>query len=157
MSSRTPTHKYLRCSPIVCDICGRTLGSARVFCMDCHGNTTVDFCSEPECLRSTAMVTKGFRDDLTMPHTLSHSMLKVHRILFDRDIGQVVKNAKDALEVARKTLSGLKARREPMPQCAYCKQTVSQPCWYCVDCTGEFLNVDIVLIITPVDIRPCRR
>jgi len=39
--------------------------------------------------------------------------------------------------VARETLSDLKAQKEPMPQCAHCKESVSQPCWYCVDCTKE--------------------
>ena len=103
--------------------------------MDCHDKTTVDLCSEPECLKATAKLEK--RKELKGPHTPNHGMLKVHRILFNRDTGRVERNAKDALEVARETLSDLKAQKEPMPQCAHCKERVSQPCWYCVDCTGE--------------------
>jgi len=106
--------------------------------MDCHDKTTVDICSEPECLASSVVLKK--RKDLTTPHTPNHSVLKVHRILFSRDTGRAEKNAKDALGVARGVLSDLKAQKEPMPQCAHCKKTVSQPCWYCVDCTSKFRN-----------------
>lgn len=122
--------------------------------MDCHDKTTVDLCSELECLAST--ITLKQRKDLTVPHTPNHSMLKVHRILFNRDTGRVEKNAKDALEAARQTLSDLKAQKEPMPPCVHCKEAVSQPCWYCVDCTSEFLNASIASIIALVNARPCR-
>jgi len=65
-------------------------------------------------------------------------MLKVHYMLFSRDTGRAERNAKDALGVAREKLSDLKAKKKPMPQCAHCQNTVSLPCWYCVDCTSEF-------------------
>ena len=147
MNPHSPTYKYLRNSPIVCDVCRSVLGGARVLCMDCHDKTTVDLCSEPECLNSTAELKN--RKDLTTPHKPSHSMLKVHRILFNRDTGRAEKNAKEALEVARGTLSDLKAQKEPMPQCVHCKESVSQPCWYCVDCTSKFQNMSIVSITDP--------
>jgi len=115
--------------------------------MDCHSDDTVDLCSEPECLKATAPMKE--RKDLTTPHKPSHGMLKVHRILFNRDTGRAEKNAKDALEVARETLSDLKAQKKPMPQCVHCKEPVSQPCWYCVDCTRESWSAIIVSIITP--------
>jgi len=121
--------------------------------MDCHDRTTVDICSEPECLASTVVLKK--RKDLTAPHTPNHSMLKVHRILFSRDTGRAEKNAKDALEVARGVLSDLKTRGEPMPPCAHCKKTVSQPCWYCVDCTSKFLSLgSIIQIGSPTNTAP---
>ena len=107
--------------------------------MDCHDKTTVDFCSEPECLKSTVL--QKPRKDLTVPHSLNHSMLKVHRLLFSRDTGRAERNARDALAVARETLSSLEARKEPMPHCVHCRGIVSRPCWYCVDCTGEFRSV----------------
>ena len=109
--------------------------------MDCHDKTTVDLCSEPECLNATAALEN--RKDLKTPHTPNHSMLKVHRILFNRDTGRADKNAKDALEVAREKLSDLKAQKEPMSKCVHCKEAVSQPCWYCVDCTGEFWSMSV--------------
>jgi len=122
--------------------------------MDCHDKTTVDICSEPECLAST--VTLKQRKDLTTPHTPNHSMLKVHRILFNRDTGRVEKNAKDALDAAREVLSDLKTKKEPLPQCTHCKKTVSQPCWYCVDCTSKFRSVGIIQIVTPANTAPRR-
>jgi len=123
--------------------------------MDCHDNTTVDLCSEPECLKST--VTLKNRKDLSAPHKPNHSMLKIHRILFSRDTGRAERNAKDALEAARETLSDLKAQKEPMPPCVHCKESVSQPCWYCVDCASEFRSISVVVLtITPLNICPCR-
>jgi hypothetical protein len=104
--------------------------------MDCHGESTVDLCSEPECLNS--VVTLERYRDLNAPHTPNHNVLKVHRILFNRDTAIAERNAKDALEAARQTLSDLEAKKEPMPQCVQCPNVVSLPCWYCVDCTGEF-------------------
>ena len=121
-------------SPIECDSCDATIGGARILCMDCHDKTTVDLCSEPECLNS--VITLESRPDLRAPHTPNHNMLKVHRILFNRDTARTERNAKDALEAARRTLSELK--KKPMPKCIHCQNVVSLPCWYCVDCTSEF-------------------
>ena len=95
---------------------------------------------------SPSTVTTKQRKELKTPHTPNHSMLRVHRILFDRDTGRVERNAKDALEVAREALSDLKAKKEPMPPCAHCKKVVAQPCWYCVDCSSEFRSVGIIPI-----------
>jgi len=103
--------------------------------MDCHDKTTVDFCSESECLNS--VVTLESRPGLKTPHTPNHNMLKVHRILFDRDTARTEKNAKEALEAARQTLSELKTKQKPMPQCIHCQKVISLPCWYCVDCTSK--------------------
>ena len=122
-------------SPIDCDSCDAAIGGARILCMDCHDKTTVDLCSEPECLN--AVITVRNRLELKPPHMPDHDMLKVHRILFDRDTARMERNAKDALEAARRTLSELKSKK-PMPKCVHCLNTVSLPCWYCVDCTSGF-------------------
>jgi hypothetical protein len=122
--------------------------------MECHDKTTVDFCSEPECLNATVTLKK--RKDLIAPHTPNHSMLKVHHVLFSRDTGPAEKQAKDALEAARDTLSDLEAQGEPMPPCAHCKEKVSQPCWYCVDCNSKFRSMLIVPTIASVNVRPSR-
>ena len=106
--------------------------------MDCHDDRTVDFCSEPECFNS--VVTSKSRPGLKTPHTPNHDMLKVHRILFDRDTAKAEKNAKSALEAARKTVSDLEAKKKPMPLCFHCRDAVSLPCWYCVDCTSQSLR-----------------
>jgi len=152
MSPHPLTYRLPRHSPIVCDVCDSSLGGARVLCMDCHDKTTIDLCPEPDCLKSTVTLKK--RKDLTAPHKPNHSMLKVHRIVFDRDTGRAEKNAKDALEAARETLSDLKAQKKPTPQCVHCKETVSQPCWFCVDCTSEFRGLIVVPIITPLTQHP---
>lgn len=133
VSNRRSLHEF---SPIDCDSCGAVLGGARVLCMDCHDETTLDICSEPECLDS--VITLESRPDLKTPHTPNHNMLKVHRILFNRDTARTERNAKDALEAARQTLSDLKAKKKSMPGCVHCQNAVSLPCWYCVDCTSEF-------------------
>ena len=125
------------CSPIECDSCDATLGGARILCMDCHNDmSTVDLCSEFECLDS--VVALESRPGSKALHTPNHDMLKVHRILFNRDTARTERNAKDALEAARETLSDLKAKRKPMPECVHCKTVVLLPCWYCADCTRKF-------------------
>ena len=92
--------------------------------MDCRAKATVDFCSELECLKSTVM---KVRKDLTVPHSLNHSMLKVHRLLFNRDTVGAERTAKETLG---EPLSDLEARGEPMPRCSHCEESVSRPCWY---------------------------
>jgi len=106
--------------------------------MDCRFDNTLDLCSKPECLVS--VITPKRRPGLEAPHTPNHDMLKVHRILFDRDLARTKKNARDALEAARNTISDLEAEEMPMPRCVCCWKVVSLPCWYCVDCAGEFLQ-----------------
>ena len=103
--------------------------------MDCRGgSTTVDLCSEPECIDSTIR----FKDTNRKTHTPNHGMFKVHRIIFDRDMGRIERTAKDTLDSARGTLSELEEEEKPMPECVHCKTTISLPCWCCVDCTGEW-------------------
>ena len=101
--------------------------------MDCRGDTTVDLCSEPECVNSVVT----FKTSNRAPHSPNHRMFKVHRFVFDRDVIGIEKTAEDALNSARETLSQPEEEDGPMPECAYCKTKVSAPCWYCVDCVGE--------------------
>lgn len=102
--------------------------------MDCRSQlTTVDFCSEPECINSTVV----FKASERKPHLPNHGMFKVHRIIFDRDVGTIEKTAKDALESVQGTISELTEEEKPMPGCVHCATTISLPCWYCVECTGE--------------------
>ena len=102
--------------------------------MDCCGDTTVDLCSEPECINST--VTFGAIN--SAPHTPNHRMFKVHRFIPNRDVTSIEKVAEDALNSARETLSRPKGMDGSTPVCKHCKTKVSPPCWYCVDCVGEF-------------------
>ena len=123
-------------SEVECDSCCATLEGARVLCMDCHCNETLDLCPEPECLDS--VVAPKRLPGLVTPHTPNHDVLKVNRILFGRDTTITEQNAKDALVAARNTISDLMAEKKPMPGCICCRNVISLPCWYCVDCTGEF-------------------
>ena len=159
ISPQPPTHKYLRHSPIVCDICGDVLGGARVLCMDCRDKTTVDLRPGPECLRATSAFEKreeegSERSTYAEPQ---HAQGTLYSLQCSLDTARAEMNAKDALEAARQTLSDLKAQKEPMPQCSHCKETASKSCWYCVDCTSEFRSMATVVIIAPVNVRPCRR
>jgi len=110
--------------------------------MDCHFNNTLDLCSEPECLDS--VITSKHLSGLEAPHTPKHSILKVHHVLFSRDAARTERNAKAALEVAWNMISDLEANKA-MPGCDCCRNMVSLPCWYCVDCTGEFLQNPFIL------------
>ena len=102
--------------------------------MDCHNDTgTIDLCSEPECVNSTIT----FKEADRKTHLPSHGMFKVHRILFNRDTARFENAAKGALESAQDTLSELEEEGKPMPGCIHCKTTISLPCWFCVECTGE--------------------
>jgi len=102
--------------------------------MDCHSDkTTVDLCSEPECVNSTIK----FKEADRKTHLPSHGMFKVYRVLFNRDTAMVENAAKRALESAQVTLSGLKEEGKPMPACVHCGVTILLPCWFCVECTGE--------------------
>jgi len=102
--------------------------------MDCHSQLiTVDLCSEPECINSTVK----FKSAERKPHFPNHGMFKVHRIIFDRDVGRIEKTAKEALDSIGKTISELREAENPMPECAHCRTVISLPCWCCVECTGE--------------------
>ena len=102
--------------------------------MDCHSDReTVDLCSEPDCIDSTV----AFQAADRQTHLPTHGMFKVHRIIFDRDVGKIEKTAKEALDAVQGTLSELKEGEKPMPGCLRCETTISLPCWCCVDCKGE--------------------
>lgn len=118
---------------VSCDNCDAyPIGGSRIICMDCRGDSTVDLCSEPECVNSAVT----FEQFNRTPHLPNHRMFKVYRIVFDRDVIGIEEAAEDALTTARKTLSQLEEEDGPMPECAYsdCKIKVSPPCWYCMDC-----------------------
>ena len=106
--------------------------------MDCRFNGTLNLCSEPECLDSVVTVER--RPGLGAPHGPNHDMLKVHSILFDRNMPFKERCAKYRLETAWNMISALEAEKKPMPKCLCCHNVVSLPCWCCIDCYGEFLR-----------------
>ena len=130
---RYSDHSSRSSATISCDNCESTPGGSRIVCRDCHGEDTFDLCSEPKCVDSTAT----FNGTDRKTHTPNHGMFKVHRFIFNRDLRKIESAAKDALSSARETLSELEEEKKPMPGCVQCKTTISLPCWFCVDCTGE--------------------
>jgi len=101
--------------------------------MDCRDETTtVDLCSEPECINSTIKFKAAHRK----AHLPTHGMFKVHRLIFDRDVARIENFAKDTLKSARGTISQLKKEEKPMPECVCCRNAVPLPCWRCTECTG---------------------
>ena len=101
--------------------------------MDCT-QPSVNLCSRSECVHSTITFEGADRK----PHLPAHGMFKVHRFVFDRDMGRIERTARDTLKFARETVFQLKEERSPMPMCLRCKALVSLPCWCCVECTGEW-------------------
>ena len=76
--------------------------------MDCQTTgvwNTVDLCDDPECMAAPVE-----RDDLKRPHLPTHDLAKVRRIRHLRDVGQLERKAKTALDRARE-LIGLRPRR----------------------------------------------
>ena len=101
--------------------------------MDCRNDSTVDLCSEPECVNST--VTFEAADG--KQHLPNHGMFKIYRTIFDRDMTRVENAAKDALESARDILLQLKEEKA-VPGCVHCRTAVSVLCWCCVECASEW-------------------
>jgi len=101
--------------------------------MDCHGETTVDLCSESGCVDSTIT----FDDSDRGTHSPSHRMFKVHRFIFETEIRNIEYYAGITSSRAQGVLSELKEEGKPMPECIRCEVIISLPCWRCVDCPGE--------------------
>ncbi|KAI1785867.1 hypothetical protein LXA43DRAFT_1099745 [Ganoderma leucocontextum] len=141
----------------VCDCChNRIYDTPRIVCMNCGSRSTFDFCDKPECLGCTIKT----RDDITSPHLPTHDLVKAS-ILYHREIGKVLRNAKAGLERAQKLLQqqdeekdgseGLVSFSEkkvtPEKQettmaftvtCLRCDGLLrSRPCWYCIDCPQD--------------------
>ncbi|KAF8486675.1 hypothetical protein JB92DRAFT_3101334 [Gautieria morchelliformis] len=112
-----------------CDNCKGSIVGALVFCMDCQTTDTwdsVDLCDVPECVAA-----KIERDDLPRPHLPTHDLIKVKRVVHTRQVGQLERMAKSALERGRQLI-------EAERRCIACDSPVTQPCWYCVQCEGPF-------------------
>ena len=120
-------------SGIYCDNCGSTLMGSRVVCVDCFHKTSLDFCSEPECIGATIVFEAADRK----PHFPNHKMFKIHRIVFERDLAMIERITNCALDFACNTILQLKGEGQEMPGCVGCGAAVSLPCWCCAECTGE--------------------
>ncbi|KAI1783149.1 hypothetical protein LXA43DRAFT_904186 [Ganoderma leucocontextum] len=86
---------------IVCDHCDDPIYGTRMVCMECGSRFTFDFCDKPACVGCTIKT----RDDISSPHLPTHDFVKIRTpILHYREIGKVLRNAKNGLERAKNLL-----------------------------------------------------
>ncbi|KAF8516788.1 hypothetical protein JB92DRAFT_2909192 [Gautieria morchelliformis] len=112
-----------------CDGCGGNIGGSRIQCMVCQAKDTwnsIDLCDAPECVAAEVV-----RDDLKRPHLPTHDFIKVRRVVHLGQVGQLEQMAKSALERARQLIE------EEERRCIGCDASLTQPCWYCVQCEDE--------------------
>ncbi len=115
---------------VVCDICQGYVIGARFTCLNClleYDGDSIDFC--------VRCYWEDFKSDKVV-HTGYHPLLQLRRCLATCCLFSVAHSSRAALEKARARL------RDPSgpPQCAICKQSVTLPCWLCVDCKGKALK-----------------
>ncbi|KAJ7248435.1 hypothetical protein C8J57DRAFT_1358239 [Mycena rebaudengoi] len=125
-----------------CDACEGPIGGARISCLHCQMKdtfNTIDFCESPGC-----MLQPVTGDDLERPHVpASHDLFKVRRVLHVRQFGKTYRDAKEALRKARSLgEEGPPQSAWVPPVCAVCKNAVTQPCWYCVQCDEDSFICD---------------
>jgi hypothetical protein len=86
-----------------CDSCGRRIGGARLFCIDCvikstETHTTLDLCDAPECI--DARITD--RPEYEGPHEPTHRLVKVRVNVLMRNHGNAYTRACEAFQRVQK-------------------------------------------------------
>ena len=152
----------------VCDHCEERITGARLLCLECGINDTVDCCDKPECMSAVVHV-----KTLPKPHLPSHDVVKLRSIVLTRETGRVLNTSKAALSKARGLLDcaepsifpspsalhsfafapdifrlasnrgSVTAGRPAMttcPSCISCLKPTHYPCWFCCDCEGSSLE-----------------
>ncbi|RPD54181.1 hypothetical protein L226DRAFT_510120 [Lentinus tigrinus ALCF2SS1-7] len=139
LRSRNVIHKL---PSYYCDQCDAKIMGARILCLECGIDDTVDFCDKPECMGVVVRL-----KDLPEPHLPSHDVAKLRAIAITRESGKVLKASKAALSRARGLLDRdeqLATRRQSSmstaPVCIGCARIVHYPCWFCSDCEGSSLR-----------------
>jgi hypothetical protein len=162
-------HRY-----IYCDNCSGRLAQDRVICLECDSSADIfepiDLCSDVQCLESTISTSK--RSDLREPHLPSHDMLKTRDTVVLRDLGLVFEKASTAIAKGKLLLrpADISERAEESPnastlklRCSVCTEEPSLPCWFCTDCPGTSIHLEICPAIcynTIIDADPtflCQR
>lgn len=135
--------------------------------MDRVTQDTVDFCDSPTCMFKRI----DNRDDVAEPHLPTHDMIKVRRRVHQRQMGITDRDAKTALKKSRAIFKELQSSANNDPEvdaltsiadgqqvfaaqatldivpeehgviCTACKKNLTQPCWFCVHCSGECKSV----------------
>ncbi|KAL6299183.1 hypothetical protein BKA93DRAFT_612607 [Sparassis latifolia] len=84
---------------VLCDNCIGVIHGTPTICIDCRtdrADRTVDICQDERCLSAEVR-----RSDLASPHLPSHAVYKVRRTVHYREVGQLDKEARGALQNAR--------------------------------------------------------
>ena len=115
--------------------------------MECGTSDTFDFCDRPGC-RDQIIENHV---DLTSPHLPTHDFVKLRMVIIQyRQIGKVLRKAKNCLEFARKRIEKTRAVGASDEshtetrlgfsklKCISCQGAVSYPCWFCIDCPSTF-------------------
>ncbi|KAJ7165011.1 hypothetical protein C8R46DRAFT_1277063 [Mycena filopes] len=82
-----------------CDNCNSLILGSLTRCLVCQRKNlfnTVDFCTRPECITTQIVL-----DDMEKAHQPHHDLLKVRRMVHQRQLGKTNQDAKEALKRAR--------------------------------------------------------
>ncbi|KAI0780323.1 hypothetical protein C8Q74DRAFT_1330835 [Fomes fomentarius] len=147
-----------------CDHCGQVITGARVLCLECGVDNTIDVCDDAMCVEAVIAV-----DGLSDPHLPTHDVVKIRGPVQTREIGRVLKTSKAALARARSLLDTALSLETPsvplMPhlhrhpgtgtgthggglgaervrsygpstrlRCIRCFKAIRYPCWFCSEC-----------------------
>ena len=113
-------------------------------CLSCGMKSTIDLCDKESCF--TSEVGLDTRDDLTSPHLPSHDVFKIRAAIHPfREFGEVYRTAQGALKMVRELFSELASSEQDReggvetqrPRCVNCRDRVSPPCWFCIECDGK--------------------
>lgn len=153
----------MQCSSCFCDHCRQVITGARVLCLECGIDNTIDVCDNAKCVEAVITV-----DELSAPHLPTHDVVKIRGPVQTREIGRVLKTSKAALSRARGLLDaalssdtpsvtvphlhpggmhgvGLGAERvrrygpSTRLRCIGCFKAIRYPCWFCSECPGELV------------------
>ncbi|KAH9942449.1 uncharacterized protein BXZ73DRAFT_88023 [Epithele typhae] len=96
---------------VVCDACGENMYGARMVCITCGTDATIDLCGDkPTCVGKRIEV--AARDDLKGPHLPAHDLVKIRaNIHYYREIGRVLRAAKAGMARADELLDAAAAKK----------------------------------------------
>ncbi|KZV91124.1 hypothetical protein EXIGLDRAFT_676374 [Exidia glandulosa HHB12029] len=120
-----------------CDGCKGSPIGARFICLDCrpaNPDQRIDLCSNCTEKAVSAPAPRN------LEHVASHDMVKTLRVLSRRELVQVLNAGRSRLATARTRLGKVKDSKTDetivAETCRMCSKEVTQPCWYCIECTG---------------------
>ncbi|SJL18282.1 uncharacterized protein ARMOST_21867 [Armillaria ostoyae] len=115
-----------------CEICDGDVIGSRFLCLDClleYDDNSTDFCIQHF---REYFIRKAPKCEVV--HTRHHLLLQLRRCLASRRLFSVANSSRAAFEKVEARLGDPSGHR----QCGNCEQSVSLPCWFCIDCDDEF-------------------